>query len=89
MHTYIGIPAPAASDADALQKIALAISGRGARVGACAIAAIVLHMERVGRPTVVCVCVCVSVCVCVCLCVCLCVCVCVCVCVNVFIYIYR
>ena len=49
----LGVPSPAASDAEALQKIALAISGRGARVSACAIAAIVQHMERVGTPTVV------------------------------------
>jgi hexokinase len=49
----LGVPAPAASDAKALQKIAMAISGRGARVSACAIAAIVQHMERVGTPTVV------------------------------------
>eukprot|EP00802_Teleaulax_amphioxeia_P008016 Tamp_08024.p1 GENE.Tamp_08024~~Tamp_08024.p1 ORF type:complete len:459 (+),score=112.67 Tamp_08024:135-1379(+) len=49
----LGISAPAPSDADALQKIAVAISGRGARVSACAMAAIVQHMERVGTPTVI------------------------------------
>ena len=47
------------------------------------VSVMILSVQQLAKPTLMCLCVCVYVCMCVCLCVCVCVCMCVCVCVCV------